>query len=143
MRNIKHIVIHCTATAVNTTIESLKKYWREEKKWGNTPGYHYLILRGGTVIQLLDEKLNSNGVHAHNAESINVAYLGGIDKEGKALDNRTNLQKEAMFDLIVRLTEKYPGADVLGHKDIPGGIKKSCPCFDVKEWLKNYVPDFI
>lgn len=140
-RNIKYIVVHCTATPTTTTLESIKRYWKEQRGWGDTPGYHYFIKRDGTIVQLLDEKKNSYGVYKHNSECISIAYVGGIDKDGKPVDNRSDAQKHAMFDIIVRLTEKYPKAKVLGHRDFPG-VKKACPCFDVKEWLKNYEPDF-
>lgn len=140
-RNIKYIVVHCTATPTTTTLESIKRYWKEQRGWGDTPGYHYFIKRDGTIVQLLDEKKNSYGVYKHNSECISIAYVGGIDKDGKPADNRSDAQKHAMFDIIVRLTEKYPKAEVLGHRDFPG-VKKACPCFDVKEWLKNYEPDF-
>ena len=141
LRNIKHIVVHCTATPTTTTLESIKRYWKEQRGWGNTPGYHYFIKRDGTIVQLLDEKKNSYGVYKHNSECISIAYVGGIDKNGKPIDNRSDAQKHAMFDIIVRLTEKYPKAEVLGHRDFQG-VKKACPCFDVKDWLKNYEPDF-
>lgn len=141
LRNIKYIVVHCTATPTTTTLESIKRYWKEQRGWGDTPGYHYFIKRDGTIVQLLDEKKNSYGVYKHNSECISIAYVGGIDKEGKPVDNRSDAQKDAMFDIIVRLTEKYPKAEVLGHRDFPG-VKKACPCFDVKDWLKNYEPDF-
>lgn len=140
-RNIKFIVVHCTATPTTTTLESIKRFWKEQRGWGDTPGYHYFIKRDGTIIQLLDEKKNSYGVYKHNSECISLAYVGGIDKDGKPTDNRSDAQKHAMFDIIVRLTEKYPNAQVLGHRDFEG-VKKACPCFDVKDWLKNYEPDF-
>lgn len=139
-RNIKYIVIHCTATPSNTTIESIKKYWKEKRGWGDTVGYHYIIKADGDVIQLLDESKNSNGVYAHNSESINVAYIGGIDKAGKPKDTRTRSQENAMFDLIVALTEKYPNAKIMGHRDFPN-VAKACPSFDVKTWLANYTPN--
>lgn len=140
LRNIRYIVIHCTATPPGTTVESIKRYWKDVRKWGDTPGYHYIIHRDGTIEQLLDENKNSYGVYQHNSICISVAYIGGIDKEGKPLDNRTAAQKHAMFDKIVELTERYPQAEVVGHRDFPG-VKKACPCFDVKEWLANYEPD--
>jgi N-acetylmuramoyl-L-alanine amidase len=139
-RNIKYIVVHCTATPTTTTLESIKRYWKEKRGWKDTPGYHYFIQRDGTVIKLLDEKKNSNGVYQHNSNCINIAYLGGIDKAGKPIDNRSDAQKHAMFDLIVSLTEKHKGAEPCGHCDFPN-VAKACPCFDVKEWLKNYEPD--
>jgi N-acetylmuramoyl-L-alanine amidase len=139
-RNILHIVIHCTATQQNTSIESIKRYWKEQRGWGDTPGYHYIIHPDGEVEQLLDENRNSNGVYQHNSTCINVAYIGGIDKAGKPKDTRSRSQEHAMFDLIVELTEKYPKAQVLGHRDFPG-VAKACPSFDVKTWLANYTPD--
>lgn len=139
-RNIKYIVVHCTATPTTTTLESIRKFWKEQRGWGDTPGYHYLILRDGTIQKLLDEKKNSFGVYKHNSECISIAYLGGIDKDGKPMDNRNDAQKHAMFDKIIELIERYPKAEVLGHRDF-AGVHKACPCFDVKEWLKNYEPD--
>jgi N-acetylmuramoyl-L-alanine amidase len=139
LRNIKYIVVHCTATPPTTTVESIKRYWKEQRGW-DTPGYHYLIQRQGTLIQLLDESKNSNGVYAHNSNCINIAYIGGVDKDGKPQDNRSDAQKHSMFDLIVSLTEKYPQAEVLGHRDFPD-VHKACPSFDVKKWLSEYEPD--
>ncbi len=139
-RNIKYIVVHCTATPTTATIESMKHFWKDVRKWGDTPGYHYIIERDGNIVQLLDESKNSNGVYMHNSSCINISYIGGIDKAGKPIDNRSDAQKHAMFDKIVELTECYPSAEVLGHRDFPDN-PKACPCFDVREWLKNYEPD--
>lgn len=138
-RIIRYIVVHCTATPPNTTITSIQRYWKEQRKW-DLPGYHYVIQRDGSIVQLLDEGKNSNGVYAHNSVCINMAYIGGIDKDGKPLDNRTSAQKQAMFHKIVELTERYEGAEVKGHRDFEG-VKKACPSFDVKTWLANYTPD--
>lgn len=142
IRNIKYIVIHCTATPPNTTIKSMKRFWKEKRGWGDTPGYHYIIKRNGEIVRLLSESKNSNGVYAHNSSCINIAYIGGIDKDGKPSDNRTSQQQQAMFDKIVELLEKYPGSQAIGHRDFPDA-KKACPSFDVKSWLQNYVPDFL
>ncbi|MEW6470619.1 MAG: N-acetylmuramoyl-L-alanine amidase [Bacteroidota bacterium] len=141
MRTINYIVVHCTATPPTTTVESIKKYWKDVRKWGDTPGYHYLILRDGEIRQLLDESKMSYGAYGHNKECIHISYIGGIDKDGKPVDNRTTAQKNAMFDKIVELSEKYPKAKILGHRDFPG-VKKACPSFDVATWLKDYEPDF-
>jgi N-acetylmuramoyl-L-alanine amidase len=141
MRTINYIVVHCTATDATATVESLKKFWKEKRGWGDTPGYHYLILRDGEIEQLLDESKVSFGAHGHNKESIHIAYIGGVDKQGKPLDNRSQAQIDAMFDKIVELSEKYPSAKILGHRDFTG-VKKACPSFDVRKWLSDYEPDF-
>jgi|ERR1051326_1084407 N-acetylmuramoyl-L-alanine amidase len=139
MRNIKHIVVHCTATPQDTTIESIKKYWKEVRGWGDTPGYHYIIRKDGEIIQLLNESKISNGSFGHNADCVHVAYIGGVDKNGLPVDNRTGAQKDAMHDKLVELSAKYPQAEILGHRDFPG-VYKACPSFDVKKWLKEFIP---
>jgi N-acetylmuramoyl-L-alanine amidase len=139
MRDIKYIVVHCTATVPDTKIESIRKYWKEKLGWKN-PGYHYIIKRNGEIVRLQPENLNANGVAGNNRFAIHISYIGGVDKEGKPVDNRTNAQKHTMFNKLVSLSEKYPGATILGHRDFPG-VKKMCPGFDVSEWLKNYTPD--
>ncbi len=141
-RNIKYIVIHCTATQPSVTVESIQRYWREARGWKDVPGYHYLIKPNGETIKLLDETKNSNGVYAHNSECINISYIGGIDKAGKPKDTRTKAQENAMFAKIVELTERYPKAQIRGHRDFPG-VNKACPSFDVKTWLANYKPDLL
>ena len=141
MRTINYIVVHCTATQPTATVESIKKFWKEQRGWGDTPGYHYLILRDGEIVQLLGESKISYGAYGHNKECIHVAYIGGIDKEGKPLDNRSASQIHSMFDKLMELGEKYPKAKFLGHRDFPN-VHKACPSFDVRQWLKNYKPDF-
>jgi N-acetylmuramoyl-L-alanine amidase len=139
MRNIKFIVVHCTATPQNTTIESIERFWKEVRQW-KAPGYHYVIKPDGEIIQLLDENLISNGAFGHNPACVHIAYIGGVDKDTKPLDNRTESQKHSLFNKLIELSEKYPQAQILGHRDFPG-VAKACPSFDVKSWLSSYVPD--
>ena len=141
MRTINYIVVHCTATPPTATVEAIKKYWKEVKGWGDTPGYHYLIHRDGEIEQLLDESKMSYGAYGHNQECIHVSYMGGIDQNGKPIDNRSARQIHSMFDKLVELSEKYPQAKILGHRDFPN-VAKACPSFDVRKWLKDYEPDF-
>ncbi len=139
-REVKFIVIHCTATQPEATLDSIKDYWKRVKGWGDVPGYHYIIKANGEVIKLLEENKNSYGVYAHNNECISISYIGGIDKQGKPKDTRTRKQEVAMFNKIVELSNRYPLAKIVGHRDFPG-VKKACPSFDVKTWLANYKPD--
>lgn len=147
MREIKYIVVHCTATPVTTTIESIKRYWKEELGWKN-PGYHYIIKRNGEIVNINAEANISNGVAGHNRYSIHISYIGGVDENGKPVDNRTDEQKRSILGKLVELARKYPAAAILGHRDFSpdkngnGIIEyfewiKGCPSFDVKEWLQN------
>lgn len=142
MRNIKYIAVHCTASHQSMTIEGLKQEFRR-KGWVN-PGYHYVVSPDGKITQLLDEDKVSNGVKGFNSVSINVAYIGGIDTNGKPIDNRTDEQKASLRSLLKMLHKKYPTAVIQGHRDFspdlnkdgkitPNEWMKSCPCFNAKE----------
>lgn len=146
MRNIKYIAVHCTASHQSMTIEGLKQEFRR-KGWVN-PGYHYVVSPDGKITQLLDEEKVSNGVKGFNSVSINVAYIGGIDTNGKPVDNRTDAQKASLCSLLKMLHKKYPTAVIQGHRDFspdlnkdgkitPNEWMKACPCFNAKEEYAN------
>lgn len=134
MRKINHIVIHCTATSQDISIKSICKYWNEILKW-NSPGYHFIIEANGTLHNLLPIEKVANGVKGYNEHSIHISYIGGIDKNKKAIDNRTDDQKMVMRKIVNELKIKFPDAEILGHRDFPN-VKKDCPCFDVKKEFK-------
>jgi N-acetylmuramoyl-L-alanine amidase len=140
-RTIKHIVVHCTATPTDTTIETIKNYWKHHLGWTHY-GYHYIILRDGTVEHITPEYAIANGVSGYNSSSIHLSYIGGIDKQGVPQDNRTPAQKEAMFNLIMDISNRHPLAEIKGHRDFPN-VKKACPSFDVKQWLQTYEPPIL
>lgn len=137
MRAIKYIVLHCTATPLTTTIESLKDHWKQ-LGW-KTEGYHFVIKPTGEIVNLLDIEKVSNGVAGYNAHSIHISYIGGVDTSTanwKPVDNRTEAQKIAQMELVKELWEQFPNAVVQGHRDFPN-VAKACPSFDVKSWLKE------
>ena len=84
------------------------------------------------VVQLLEIDKVSNGVKGFNSVSINISYIGGIDSKNKPIDNRTEAQKKALFDLLKKLKKQFPKAIIQGHRDFPG-VKKACPSFNAKE----------
>ena len=135
MRPINRIVLHTTASSTEATAASVLRYFREVKKWRN-PGYHVIIERDGTPVYTHPFEQVANGARGYNADSIHVAYIGGIDERGKPTDNRTEQQKQTMAELVEDLLGLFPGAEVVGHRDLPG-VRKACPCFDVSEWLKE------
>lgn len=134
MRNIKRIFIHCTAGNQKQTKQQLLDEFKA-RGWKN-PGYHYVVFPDGKIEQLLDEDGISNGVQGYNSTSINIAYVGGIDKQGRPVDNRTGAQKQQIYTLLQGLKERYPDAHIMGHRDIwgkdPSNWKKMCPCFDAE-----------
>ena len=131
MRNINYIAIHCTATQPEASIASIQNYWKNNLGWKN-PGYHYIIDRFGNVVNLLPIELVSNGVQGYNSQTINISYVGGIDKSGKPKDTRTEEQKKTILKLLNELRKKFPNAKIQGHRDFPN-VKKACPSFDAKK----------
>lgn len=147
MRNIKYIVIHCSATPQTWTHDDLLKYFYEDKGWNN-PGYHTVFEPDGQHFELLPIHKIANGVKGHNYHSIHVCYIGGVDENMNALDNRTKEQKENMAIYIDSFARAFPEAKIVGHRDLspdldndgevqPNEWVKECPSFEVSEWLKE------
>ncbi|MDR6565477.1 N-acetylmuramoyl-L-alanine amidase [Chitinophaga ginsengisegetis] len=147
MREIKHIVLHCSATQPTATVESMIRYWRDVEHWKN-PGYHFVVEANGNVRSLQPVEKPSNGVSGYNANSIHVCYIGGIDKDGKPADTRTTEQLATLKEIVVKLHRQYPSAAIKGHRDFSPDTNhngkvdkwewiKTCPCFDVTAWLKE------
>lgn len=141
MRRINRIFVHCTASHQATTTEASLLAEFKAKGW-NAPGYHYVVKTDGNIIRMLKESQVANGVKGYNANSIHVAWIGGIDKQHpNGIDNRTPEQKVALFDLLTKLKLRYPDAMIMGHRDISPDLNhngvvdpweriKECPCFD-------------
>jgi N-acetylmuramoyl-L-alanine amidase len=140
-RQINYIAVHCTAGSQKATVKDLMREFKT-KGWVN-PGYHYVVMPDGAAVQLLDEAKVSNGVKGWNSQLINVAYIGGIDAGGKAVDNRTDAQKETLRSLLATLKLRYPDAVIQGHRDFSPDLNgdgvisrnewiKECPCFDAR-----------
>jgi len=129
MRDINHIVLHCTATSQDTKVSSIKKYWKEKLGW-KSPGYHLIIKPNGDLVQLAPFHMVVNGARGHNHDSIHVSYIGGKDE-----DDRTEDQIRTQKTVVKLLKQFYPDAEVLGHRDFKG-VSKSCPRFDAKTLLK-------
>ncbi|WP_207426006.1 peptidoglycan-binding domain-containing protein [Pedobacter sp. SYSU D00535] len=150
MRTIKYIVLHCTAGPQNQKIEDILSYWKNSLGWKN-PGYHYILRPDGIAVNLFPIDKVANGVAGFNKEAIHISYIGGIDKKGQPIDNRTPEQKATQIELITKFKKIFPNAVVLGHRDFStdqngnGIIEKwewikSCPSFDVRSWMEaiNY-----
>ena len=135
-RKIEYLVVHCTATLPTAEVSSILKYWRKILGWKN-PGYHYIIDQSGMTHQLLEEHGIANGAQGFNHNGIHISYIGGVDRHNNSLDTRTPEQKSEMYYLLTMLMDKYRGAQLLGHCDLPG-VAKDCPCFDVWDWYARH-----
>lgn len=134
MREIKYIVIHCTATQPNTKKEAILNYWKNTLKWKNV-GYHRLVDANGVIHELAKYEQVTNGVKGFNSNSIHFSYIGGIDVAGRPKDTRTIKQKESLLYLVKQAKKQFPNAIVQGHRDFKG-VVKACPSFDAKSEYK-------
>lgn len=154
MRNIDHLIIHCSATKAdqNITASDIDRWHRAKGWFGN--GYHFVITRDGIVQSAAKgdrcRALEQAGAHVGdcgqgwNARSIGICMAGGLDKNGKAENNFTKAQWDALKTLVSELLGTYPIDNIGGHRDLIRKTKappKDCPCFDVWAWFKTELPE--
>ncbi|WP_110947177.1 N-acetylmuramoyl-L-alanine amidase [Pseudomonas bohemica] len=143
------LVVHCSATRPTQDIGVRDiTQWHRQRGF-DTVGYHYVIRRNGEVETGRPENAIGAHVKGHNANSIGVCLVGGVDSAGKPANNFTSAQFVALHHLLDELRERHPEARVLGHRDLspdrngdgiitPNEFIKACPSFDVAKWLKEH-----
>jgi len=139
MREITSVIVHCSATSpeMDIGVGTIRKWHTDPKPNGrgwSDIGYHRVIRRSG--VAEIGRPLERVGAHAygHNSNSIGVCLVGGVSEDGDPENNFTNFQFETLRRMLLQFKDTYPIRTVLGHKDLPG-VRKACPCFDVREWL--------
>lgn len=161
MNNIDSIIIHCSATKAGVDLKA-KDIDRMHKQRGfNRIGYHYVINLDGTIetgrpLTMEGAHCNTKGFSgvSYNRHSIGICYIGGLDKNGKPADTRTEAQKKALKNLVVELCGKYEICEVLGHRDTSPDLDddgevepkewiKACPCFDVNLEFPNFLKTLV
>lgn len=147
---IDAIVIHCTGTRAGKDLRAKDIDAMHRAQGWKMIGYNYVIDLDGTVET--GRPLTIDGAHcntaglsgkSYNKHSIGIAYVGGLDRNGRPADTRTPEQKKALIDLVYRLMVEYTIVEVIGHRDAspdkngngtvePAEWIKDCPCFDVR-----------
>ncbi len=150
-RVITDIVVHCTATreGQKVTVEQIRAE-HLRNGWSDI-GYHYVIGLDGEIWNGRDVDKIGAHVNGHNAHSIGIAYVGGVEnipnipyKNLRPKDTRTREQKNSLLALLSQLRSLYPNARISGHRDFSpdknnnGTIEqwewiKACPSFDAKK----------
>ena len=146
-RSVTLIVVHCTATRVDADFTQ-KDLLRCHKARGmRMVGYHFYIRKDGFIWSTRPLEMEGAHCRGYNAESVGIAYEGGLDPDGLPADTRTPEQKHSLRVLIRTLKKMFPIRRVCGHRDLspdrngngvvePSEWLKQCPCFDVAtdEW---------
>ena len=138
MRIIEHLVVHCAATKpqMDVGVEEIRR-WHKDRGWSDV-GYHYVIRRSGEVEKGRPDDVVGAHVAGHNARTIGVCLVGGIDEDGHPEPNFTPDQFNSLRELLVDLQKRYDVHDegIVGHRDFPA-VGKACPSFDVQRWWKT------
>ena len=128
-REITEIIIHCSATKEGLDIKAHNIDMWHRRRGFRKIGYHYVIDLDGTVEK--GRPLWEIGAHCkdHNAQSVGICYIGGLDRKGFPKDTRTKEQKVALRELVRELKLRFPQATIHGHKEF---ARKACPCFPMR-----------
>lgn len=130
MRRISLIIIHCSGVRPEQSSSATRiRGWHRSLGWSDI-GYHYVVLRDGTIERGRPEAVPGAHCRGHNSHSIGICYEGGLDADGHPADTRTEAQKRSMLALVAELKQRYPKALILGHNHF--NRNKACPCFDVR-----------
>jgi len=144
MREINTVVIHCTATKEGVDIGAKEiDGWHKDKGWSGI-GYHYVFLLDGSVEVGRPEENQGAHVKGDNEDTIGAVYVGGLSRDLKPKDTRTDAQKKSLRCFVENMRNSFPGVSIKGHRDYspdkngngiiePSEWFKDCPCFDVEK----------
>lgn len=135
--NIKWLVVHCSATPASRDIGAKEIDVMHRQRGFLKIGYHYVIRRDGTVEKGRQDSEVGAHVAGYNTGSIGICLIGGVKEDGKTSEcNFTLAQYESLKKLLTDLKKAHSEAVIQGHRDFPN-VRKDCPCFDVKAWVKR------
>ncbi|WP_140918345.1 N-acetylmuramoyl-L-alanine amidase [Limnobaculum xujianqingii] len=158
MASIKRIVIHCAASkngrrlaARNETAAQVINRWHKDRGFQRSSpfvntfnnelrhiGYHFVIDTNGVVETGRAQGETGAHVKGYNTGSIGICMVG--------TDQFTAEQWDSLASLVTSLRDKYPNADICGHRDLSPDLNgdgkitanewtKICPGFEVTGWL--------
>jgi N-acetylmuramoyl-L-alanine amidase len=131
MRNIKRVILHCSATAEGDDIDAdTIRDWHLSRGWSDI-GYHYVIRLDGTIES--GRPINKIGAHARgqNKDSVGICYVGGLDSSGHPKNTMTPEQRTSVNRICRALCQVLNKPLTLhGHREYSS---KACPSFEVSE----------
>jgi N-acetylmuramoyl-L-alanine amidase len=129
-RQVNKIIVHCTATPEgrDVTVDEIRRWHVEEKNWSDI-GYHWIVTLNGTLERGRPEHIQGAHAKGFNKNSVGLCYVGGVDKDMTPKDTRTKGQKKTLKCILEDLKDRYPNAEIIGHRDVSS---KACPSFDAK-----------
>ncbi len=147
-RSTDYIVVHCSATRPDMDIGAPEiDSWHRARGF-NMIGYHLVIRRNGAIEA--GRRLNARGAHVrgYNDRSIGVCVVGGLAQNSEPAATFTEAQGKALMLVIAMLKCIWPGATVVGHRDLSPDLDgdgvveqhewlKACPSFDAALFVET------
>ena len=127
-QNIKLLIVHCSDTPNEKELEASDIHKMHLGFGWDGIGYHKIILRSGEIQNGRPEYWVGAHVKGKNDISFGVCLIGR--------DYFTEKQYISLEKVLKEWKAKYPKANILGHCDT-GKTLKTCPNFNVGEWLEN------
>jgi N-acetylmuramoyl-L-alanine amidase len=148
MREINTIVVHCSASVEGQDVSAkVIDAWHKQRGFSGI-GYHYVIRLDGSLEIGRPEEQQGAHVQNHNAYSLGICMVGGLDKNQKPKDTFTADQYATLKVVLQFLHKKYPNTKIVGHRDLSPDLDgdgiiqkdewlKDCPCFDVQKFVNE------
>jgi len=127
-KDIKFLVVHCSDSPDNNTLTALDIHKMHLEFGWHGIGYHKIINRSGKIENGRPEYWIGAHVKGKNHISLGVCLIG---------KHKFTVKQFISLERVLRKWKSlYPKAKIVGHRDT-GNTKKTCPNFDVKNWVEN------
>lgn len=130
MKEIEGVVLHNSGVTVLQSVETIHNY-HKNKGWAGI-GYQYYVRKDGSVYRGRPENMAGAHCPGVNSTSIGICAEGNFNEE-----NMTDVQKQAIIELVEDIKSRYNIKWIKGHREI---LATSCPGtnFPIEE-IKNAV----
>ncbi len=117
MKKVEGIGLHHSGVTVLQSVEVIHNY-HKGKGWAGI-GYHYYVRKDGSIYRGRPESMAGSHCNGINSISIGICAEGNFSEE-----TMSNVQKQALLELVKDIKSRYDIKWVRGHKEI---LSTSCP----------------
>lgn len=117
-KTTKRIILHHSGVSVLQSVEIIHNYHKNTQGYAGI-GYHFYVRKDGSIYRGRPEEMIGAHAYGANSDSIGICAEGDFNNE-----TMSDVQKNAIKELVVYLKEKYNVNTVIGHRDT---ISTSCP----------------
>lgn len=132
LTEVKYLGIHHSGGSETGNAFSFARDHVNNRGWAGI-GYHYVILRDGTIQGCGDWTTVRANVANNNRPTIGISLVGDFTKISPSY-----AQQESAFALCEYLMERIPSIEkILGHNEFPGQTT-DCPGLDMNIFRSNF-----